>query len=220
MSKRELRRVGVLARVAGEELKLEDAATILSLSYRQVKRIWRRYEKEGAEGLKHRSAGRRSNRAKPKKFRARVVRLLRKKYSGVVGERFGPTLASEHLASEDNLEAHAETLRRWMLAEGLWSRARKRKQHRERREAKEHFGELVQMDGSFHKWFEDRGPEGCLMNLVDEDGWVGKRRSGQRRKCCASGLRSMERQWLCIRIGRMSTCGRRHRRSCCGAKCR
>jgi hypothetical protein len=96
------------------------------------------------------------------------VRLLRKKYSGRVGERFGPTLASEHLASEDNLEVHAETLRRWMLAEGLWSRARKRKQHRERREAKEHFGELVRMDGSFHKWFEERGPEGCLMNLVDD----------------------------------------------------
>jgi len=94
--------------------------------------------------------------------------LVRKKYSGGVGERFGPTLASEHLASEDNLEVHAETLRRWMLAEGLWSRARKRQQHRERRKAKEHFGELVQMDGSFHKWFEDRGPEGCLMNLVDD----------------------------------------------------
>jgi transposase len=93
MSKRELRRVGVLARVASEELKLVDAAKILSLSYRQVKRIWRRYEKEGAEGLKHRSAGRESNRAKPKKFRARVVKLLRKKYSGAVGERFGPTLA-------------------------------------------------------------------------------------------------------------------------------
>src|ERR1700694_1454964 len=85
MSKRELRRVGVLARVASEELKLVDAAKILSLSYRQVKRIWRRYEKEGAGGLKHRSAGRESNRTKPKKFRARVVRLLRKKYSGAVG---------------------------------------------------------------------------------------------------------------------------------------
>jgi transposase len=163
MSKRELQRVGVLARVASEKLKLVDAAKMLSLSYRQVKRIWRRYENEGAEGLKHRSAGRESNRAKPKKFRARVVRLLRKKYSGPVGDRFGPTLASEHLASDDKVEVPAETLRRWMLAEGLWSRARKRKQHRERREAKEHFGDLVQMDGSFHKWFEHRGgghPEG------------------------------------------------------------
>ena len=119
MSKRELRRVGVLARVASEELKLVDAAKILSLSYRQVTRIWRRYEKEGAAGLKHRSAGRGSNRAKPKKFRAQVMRLLRKKYSGAEGERFGPTLASEHLASEDKVEVHAETLRRWMLAEGL-----------------------------------------------------------------------------------------------------
>src|SRR5450631_424694 len=168
MSKRELRRVGVLARVASEELKLVDAAKILSLSYRQVKRIWQRYEKEGAKGLKHRGAGKGSNRAKPKKFRAQVLRLLRKKYSGVVGERFGPTLASEHLASEDQVEVHAETLRRWMLAEGLWSRARKRKEHRERREAREHFGELVQMDGSFHKWFEQRRAEGCLMNLVDD----------------------------------------------------
>jgi len=168
MSKRELRRVGVLSRVASEELKLVDAAKILSLSYRQVKRIWQRYAKEGAQGLKHRSAGKGSNRAKPKKFRAQVMRLLRKKYSGVIGERFGPTLASEHLASEDQIEVHAETLRRWMLAEGLWSRARKRKEHRERRQAREHFGELVQMDGSFHKWFEERGPEGCLMNLVDD----------------------------------------------------
>src|SRR5260370_230571 len=120
MSKRELRRVGVLARVASEELKLVDAAKILGLSYRQVKRIWRRYEKEGAEGLKHRSAGRKSNRAKPKKFRARVVKLLRQKYSGAMRERFGPTLASEHLASKDKLEAHPETLRRGMRPQGMW----------------------------------------------------------------------------------------------------
>jgi len=93
---------------------------------------------------------------------------VREKYSGAVGERFGPTLASEHLASEDRLRVHAETLRRWMLAEGLWSRERKRRKHRRRRERKEHFGELVQMDGSFHAWLEDRGPEGCLMDLADD----------------------------------------------------
>src|SRR6266542_5637724 len=168
MSKRELRRVGVLARVASEELKLVDAAKILSLSYRQVKRIWRRYEKEGAEGLKHGSAGKESNRAKPKKFRAQVLKLVRKKYSGAVGERFGPTLAAEHLGSEDGLHLDAETLRRWMLAEGLWSRERRRRQHRRRRERKEHLGELVQRDGSFHAWLEERGPEGCLIDLVDD----------------------------------------------------
>src|SRR5947207_15770047 len=108
MSKRELRRVGVLARVVSKELTLVDAGKILNLSYRQVKRIWRRYEKEGAEGLKHRSAGRESNRAKAKRLRARELALLRKKYSGAVGEVVGPTLASEHLASEDAGEIHSE----------------------------------------------------------------------------------------------------------------
>ena len=73
------------------------------------------------------------------------------KYTG-----FGPTLAAEHLASEDRLEVHPETLRRWMLEEGLWKRARKRKPHRKRRERRAHFGELVQMDGSFHDWYENR----------------------------------------------------------------
>ena len=96
------------------------------------------------------------------------MRLVRKKYSGEVGERFGPTLAAEHLAEEDGLVIDHETLRRWMLAEGLWSRQRKRKKHCQRRERKAHFGELVQMDGSFHDWLEGRGPRGCLMNMVDD----------------------------------------------------
>jgi len=91
-----------------------------------------------------------------------------KKYSGEEGERFGPTLAAEHLASDDDVEVNAQTLRRWMLAEGLWSRARKRRLHRKRRERKAHVGELVQMDGSFHDWLEERGPRGCLMNMVDD----------------------------------------------------
>lgn len=168
MSKEELRRVEVLARVASVELHLVDAARMLGLSYRQTKRIWQRYRREGAMGLQHRGAGQESNRAKPRKFRERVLGLVRKKYSGEIGERFGPTLAAEHLGSEDKLAVHAETLRRWMLAEGLWSRVRKRRTHRRRREARAHFGELVQMDGSFHEWFEQRGPKGCLMNLVDD----------------------------------------------------
>jgi len=168
MSSKELRRAGVLARVEKEALNLVNAAAILGLSYRQTKRIWRRYREEGAAGLRHRSVGRESGRKKSKKFRLKALRLVRQKYSGEVGERFGPTLAAEHLGSEDGMEVHPETLRRWMLAEGLWSRMRKRRAHRKRREAKEHFGELVQMDGSFHKWFEERGPKGCLMNLVDD----------------------------------------------------
>jgi hypothetical protein len=141
---------------------------MLELSYRQTKRLWQRYREEGAKGLQHRSAGRGSNRAKPEKFRQKVLQLIREKYSGTEQERFGPTLAAEHLADEDGLEVGEETLRRWMLAEGLWSRVRRRKAHRKRRERRQHFGDLVQLDGSFHAWFEERGPRGCLMNMVDD----------------------------------------------------
>ena len=169
MSKRELGRVETLARVRSKQLGgVVDAARLMRVSYRQAKRLWKRYREEGAAGLKHRSAGRASNRAHQEKFRAKVLQLVRKKYGGPVGERFGPTLAAEHLASEDGLRLDAETLRRWMLAEGLWSGERKRRAHRRRRERKEHFGELVQMDGSFHAWLEDRGPEGCLIDMVDD----------------------------------------------------
>jgi hypothetical protein len=97
-----------------------------------------------------------------------VLQLIREKYSGTEQERFGPTLAAEHLADEDGLEVGEETLRRWMLAEGLWSRIRRRKAHRKRRERRPYFGDLVQLDGSFHAWFEERGPRGCLMNMVDD----------------------------------------------------
>src|ERR1035437_59676 len=168
MSSKELRRAGVLARVESGELKLEDAAVLMGMSYRQSKRLAKRYREGGTQGLKHGSAGRESNRRKSKKFRERVLRLVGKKYSGEEGERFGPTLAAEHLASDDDVEVNAQTLRRWMLSEGLWSRARKRRKHRKRRERKEHVGELVQMDGSFHPWLEERGPRGCLMNMVDD----------------------------------------------------
>ncbi len=168
MSERELRRVAVLERVGAGEWKLVQAAELLSISYRQGKRIWRRFREEGAVGLVHRSAGKRSNHAYPERLRRRVLGLVREKYGGDVGERFGPTLAAEHLAEEDSVEVHAETLRRWMLGEGLWSPERKRTPYRKRRARKEHFGELVQMDGSFEAWLEERGPEGCLMNLVDD----------------------------------------------------
>src|ERR1700751_1437160 len=168
MSTRELRRAEVLGRGKSKTIRLTDAAKILELSYRQTKRLWKRYQGEGAKGLQHRSAGRGSNRAKPEEFRRKVLQLIRKKYSGTQQERFGPTLAAEHLADEDGLEVGEETLRRWMLAEGLWSRVRRRKAHRKRRERRQHFGDLVQLDGSFHGWFEERVPRGWLMDMLDD----------------------------------------------------
>jgi transposase len=168
MSWRELKRAGVLARVAAATLTLKSAACLMEVSYRQAKRLYGRYRAEGAKGLRHGSAGRASNRAAPPRQRQRALALIREKYSGRVDERFGPTLAAEHLASEDGLTVDHETLRRWMLAAGLWSRARKRSPHRRRRVRMTHFGELVQLDGSFHPWFEDRGPQSCLLTLVDD----------------------------------------------------
>ena len=168
MSRRELERVEVMGRVASGDLQVKDGAVILGLSYRQAKRVWRRYRESGAEGLRHGHAGQESNRGKPGKLRRRVLGLIRRKYSGTEVERFGPTLAAEHLAEEDGIALDHETLRRWMLAAGLWSRRRRRKKHCQRRERKLHFGELVQLDGSFHEWLEGRGPGGCLMDMVDD----------------------------------------------------
>jgi len=168
MSEGEIHRAAVLAQVKSRAWTLVEASERMGLSYRQTKRLWKRYQAKGATALVHGNAGRSSNRAKPKKVRRKVLGLIRAKYSGEVGERFGPTLACEHLASEDRIELSPTTVRRWMLAEGLWSRERKGRQHRQRRDRREHFGELVQMDGSFHEWLEKRGPRGCLMNLVDD----------------------------------------------------
>jgi transposase len=168
MSERELKRAAVFSRVAEKAWTLVQGAERIGVSYRQGKRLWKRYRAQGLAGLVHGNVGRASNRAKPKKLRRRVLKLMREKYSGEVGKRFGPTLATEHLAEEDGIEIGVETLRGWMLEEGLWSRERKGRAHRQRRERKAHFGELVQLDGSFHDWLEGRGPRGCLMNMVDD----------------------------------------------------
>jgi len=168
ISARELKRVAVLGRVKAGSLSLVSAAVLMAVSYRQAKRLYGRYRVGGAKALKHRSAGRRSNRATSERRRGRVLALIRQKYGGPVAERFGPTLAAEHLASEDGITVHRETLRRWMVAAGLWQRKRKRSPHRRRRERMAHFGELLQLDGSAHAWFETRGPAACLLTLVDD----------------------------------------------------
>ena len=168
MSAKELSRVDVMSRVAAGALRLRSAAQMLGVSYRQVKRIWRRSREGGARALVHRHVGRVSNRGRSPAERAQVLALIRDKYSGDRASRFGPTLAAEHLASEDGLAIDHETLRRWMLAAGLWSRRRHRSPYRQRRERKAHCGELVQLDGSMHPWLEARGPGGCAMTLVDD----------------------------------------------------
>ena len=123
MSTRELTRAEVLSRVKAGTLSVRSAAQLLGVGYRHAKRLARRYRAEGAKGLRHRSVGRASNHARPTAERERALALVREKYGGAVDRRFGPTLAAEHLASEDGVTVHHDTLRRWMLAAGLWSRA-------------------------------------------------------------------------------------------------
>lgn len=189
MSKRELQRAGVLARVKARELLVREAAELMRVSYRQAKRLWKRYQAGGAARLKHGNAGRQSNRKRPERERQKILRRVEEKYHG-----FGPTLAAEHLASEDYLQVHSETLRRWMLEAGLWKRERKRKAHRKRRERRAHFGELVQMDGSFHEWYQERGPKACLMNMVDDATSTVEARMGDEETIWAAAR--VLRQWI------------------------
>jgi len=112
--------------------------------------------------LQHGLCGRGSNRGHTAEFRTAVLERVEQRYAD-----FGPTLACEHLALDDGLEVARETLRRWLRAAGRPA-VRQRSAYRKRREPKAHFGELVQMDGSFHHWLEDRGGKGCLMHLVDD----------------------------------------------------
>ena len=163
MSQKERMRLVMMNRVEEKAMTIKEVAEVMGISYRQGRRIYRRYVSEGDKGLVHRNRGRPSNRSKPCELREVVLALYRKEYWD-----FGPTLAAEKLVERDGYEVDHETLRRWLLAAGLWKRQRKRPKHREWRERKAHFGELVQMDGSHHKWFEDRGEEGCLMDMVDD----------------------------------------------------
>lgn len=176
MSRKEFSRGAVLARVAAGTLTVTDAVPLLGVSYRQAKRLWRRYRATGAAALVHGNVGRRSNHARAAGERDAVLALIRAHYSGPLakgpGQRFGPTLVAEHLWTDHGVLVARSTLRDWMHAAGLWSRTRRARVTHTRRERRAHFGELVQLDGSFHDWFEGRGPRAgqrsCMMSLVDD----------------------------------------------------
>jgi len=162
MSQKERTRLGVMKQVKAEQLSLVAAAEFMGLSYRQAKRVWRRYQDLGDAGLVHLGRGRAGNRGKAAKTRERILARYQERYPD-----FGPTLAAEHLGRE-GLKVDHETLRRWLLAKGLWTIQRRRQKHRQWRERKACFGELVQMDGSHHDWFEGRRERAVLMVMIDD----------------------------------------------------
>jgi transposase len=162
MSAKERERLKIFARVKRGELQQKEAAALCQLEYRYLRRLYQRYCQQGDRGLVHQGRGRPSNRAKPAEFKAVVLARYQERYPD-----FGPTLAAEKLAVDGHVVDH-ETLRGWLMRAGLWQKRRKRAKHRSWRERRAHFGELVQLDGSHHKWFEERAPKCCLMNMVDD----------------------------------------------------
>jgi len=162
MSQRERDRLRVLHSVLEGKRTQAEAARLLRLTTRHVRRLLRRLQQGGAASLVHRLRGRPSNHRLDAKLRGRVLQLYRKDFPD-----FGPTFAAEKLA-ERGLEVSADTLRRWLLAEGLWQPRRRREQHRSRRPRRACCGELVQMDTSIHDWTEGRGEDMVLIHMIDD----------------------------------------------------
>jgi len=164
MSHRELDRVGVIRKVVDGTLIQREAALHLGLSVRHVKRLVRAFRAEGAAGLASRHRGRPGNNRIAASVRDHFIALVRSRYHD-----FGPTLAHEKLVEQHGFGHSVETLRAWMIAEGLWRPRQRRQasihQSRPRRACR---GELVQIDGSPHAWFEDRGPACCLIVFIDD----------------------------------------------------
>ena len=164
MSRKERDRLKVVAAVAQRRLRQREAAGLVGLSERQVRRILVRDRAEGAAGLVHRGRGRPSNRRLPEALRRRVMGRVVRQYRD-----FGPTFAAEKLQEREGLVVSRETLRRWMIAEGLWTPRRPRREVHLWRPRRPSFGELVQMDTSVHAWFEGRGEaEPVLVSMIDD----------------------------------------------------
>jgi len=163
MSIGEVKRLKVVAEAIAGQIRQQHAAEILSLSERQIRRLVRAVRSEGERGIVHKARGKPSNRQITTKVRDSVIAAYKGTYLG-----FGPTLAAEKLQEREGIWLSKETLRKWLLEEGLWSRRRKGSTHRRHRERKECFGEMVQMDGSHHNWLDSRGPELVLMGYIDD----------------------------------------------------
>ena len=163
LSGKERLRLEVLSKVRKGGISLGKAAELLAVSYRQVIRIWQRFEAEGGAGLKHGLRDRASNRQLDTTCRERVLELYRAKYWD-----FGPTFALEHLRRDDGEHLSKETLRVWLIEAGLWQARRRGAVHRQWRERRAHWGELIQMDGSEHDWFEGRRARASMMVMIDD----------------------------------------------------
>ena len=164
MSTKETERITIMDNLIAKRIKQKHAARQLAISVRQVRRLMKRYRKEGTAGLVHLLRGRPSNRATPQKKKNQALIIIKERYHD-----FGPTLACEKLNEIHNLSFSDETVRKMMIAGNLWHpKKRKIKDIHPYRERRACIGELVQLDGSPHKWFEDRAPACTLVAFIDD----------------------------------------------------
>jgi transposase len=163
MSERDLKRIEVLSQVRAGRRTVIAAAALLAVSERQAYRLLARFESDGGGGLIHKARGRPSNRSKSEGIRKYAVELVKTRYAD-----FGPTLATEVLLEKHELRVGRETLRRWMIAEGLWLSRTQRRTFHQPRLRRESYGELIQIDGSDHRWFEQRGEPCTLLVFIDD----------------------------------------------------
>ncbi|MBW0371447.1 ISNCY family transposase [Ensifer adhaerens] len=163
MSERDLQRIEVLSKVIAGRMTLVSAAHVLELSTRQVRRLLERISTGGAASIRHQAIGRPSNNRICDGVRDYAMTIVHERYAD-----FGPTLATEKLAERDGLTVSRETLRQWMSDDGLWLSRKQRRTFHQPRLRREAYGELVQIDGSEHRWFEDRGPSCSLLVFVDD----------------------------------------------------
>ena len=162
MNERELHRVGVLTEIIEARRSVASGAALLGLTARHTRRLVERYRTSGAAGLVHGHRNRPSNRRHPASLRQQALALVREHYLG-----YGPTLASEALLDRHELRVPRETLRGWMREDGLWLTRAQRRRFHQSRPRREHFGELVQVDGSEHRWFGPEHPRCTLLVFID-----------------------------------------------------
>ena len=164
MSKKELTRLEVMQRLKGKRLKQREASQMLGISVRQVKRLYRNYLASGAKGMVSQKRGKGSNHRLSEEVVQQARDLIYERYRD-----FGPTLAHEKLVEKHQLKISDESVRKLMIAEGLWKPKRaKRVATHQMRERRACFGELVQIDGSDHDWFEGRGERSTLLVYIDD----------------------------------------------------
>jgi transposase len=164
MSQQQWKRIDVLERLSKRKLTQADAAMVLGLSERHVKRLLRAFKARGREAVVHGNSGRAPPNRKTEALRAKVLRLWRQRYRG-----FNDTHFTEKLQAREGIDVSRQTVRRWLREAGERpARPRRARRHRSRRDRKPQAGQMLLWDGSRHAWLEERGPMLCLMGAIDD----------------------------------------------------